>query len=378
MEMSERKLQILQAIIMNYLEDGEPVGSRTISKKFLTDYSSATIRNEMSDLEELGLIEQPHTSAGRVPSSKGYRLYVDQLMQRTTFADEDAAMVREILMAKTKQLDSMLKEIGDLLATITKYTAVVTVPSLQRIEIKHIQLMPLDEASALLVLITDGNIVRNNVIPLSRPLSSAEIRRVSQVLDSDLQGKTISEITLPVVQKIKKECGLDQETMENLLNAINESLQQLTETDVFTSGTNNILNFPEFSNIARARALMEFFNQKDQVLHMVSGPISRQRTGLNISIGTENSIEQLRDCSIVTATYRYKESSMGSISVVGPMRMNYNRVVSALENMMHDFPDLFSDDEEDEEESAEGADAPDKDEGDGYADRRSGKPEEGG
>ncbi len=341
MDMSERKLQILQAIIMNYLETAEPVGSRTISRRFLTDFSSATIRNEMSDLEEMGLIEQPHTSAGRIPSAKGYRLYVDQLMQRPMMDETQALAVRDILKAKSRQLDSLLREIGDLLAAMTKYTAVVTMPPLKRVQLKHIQLVPLDESSAMLILVTDGNIVRNHLITLTAPISPQEMERVSQVLNQTLSGLAVSEMDLPLIQKIKHDCGIDPSIMENLLDAINDTMRSVDDTEVFTSGATNILNFPEFSDISKARSLLEFLNQKEQAKSI--GEMSGEpELGVQITIGTENQAEELKDCSIVTANYRYNGTTIGSISVVGPMRMDYNKVVSALENLMKDFPQLFS------------------------------------
>lgn len=350
MDMSERKLQILQAIIMNYLETAEPVGSRTISRRFPMGISSATIRNEMSDLEELGLIEQPHTSAGRIPSSKGYRLYVDQLMERNQMSREQANVLKGILKEKTMQLDSMLREIGDLLAALTKYTAIVTMPQLRRTKLKHIQLIPLDEKSVILVLVTDGNIVRNHVIPLKRPILASDLYHLSDVLNENLAGLAVSEMSLPLIQRIKKESRVEPDMMESLLSAINDTMQYADDVDVFTAGTTNILNFPEFSDISRARALMEFFQQKDQMLHLLGEGSKEAAPGeLQIRIGSENQMEQLQDCSIVTATYHYNNRSIGSISVVGPMRMDYNKVVSALEYLTKDFPSLFREKEKEED-----------------------------
>jgi len=357
MEMNERKLQILQAIILNYLETAEPVGSRTISRRFLMDLSSATIRNEMSDLEEMGLIEQPHTSAGRIPSAKGYRLYVDQLMKRDQVTPEDRSILVGYLKDKTLQLDSLLREIGDLLATLTKYTAVVTMPQLRRSKLKHVQLVPLDEHSIILMLVTDGNIVRNHVIPLKHSMETETLYKLSDILNRELSGLSVNEMDLPLIQKIKRECGLDNEVMESFLNAINDTMQYADDADVFTAGTTNMLNFPEFSDIARARSLMEFFSRKDQMLHMIGTQELKTSPGLEITIGTENTVEQLHDCSIVTANYRTGNQTVGSISVVGPMRMDYHRVVSALEGLMVDFPDLFI--REDDQEATEDAPKPD-------------------
>ncbi|MBR6684191.1 MAG: hypothetical protein IKL38_07595, partial [Firmicutes bacterium] len=220
-----------------------------------------------------------------------------------------------------------------------------------------VQLIPLDQKSVILVLVTDGNIVRNHVIPISHPLRQEELYQLSDVLNENLSGLAVSEMNLPLIQKIKRECRVEADMMDSLLDAISDTMQYADDVDVFTSGATNMLNFPEFSDIARARALMEFFQQKDQVLHLLDNSDVADLTdskhagsnGLRIRIGTENQIEQLHDCSIVTATYHYNNRSIGSISVVGPMRMDYDKVVSALEYLTKDFPKLFEQGEIQEE-----------------------------
>ncbi len=345
MDMSDRKLQILQAIIMNYLETAEPVGSRTISRRFPIGISSATIRNEMSDLEELGLIEQPHTSAGRIPSAKGYRLYVDELLNSNSISREQWEVVRTILRDKTHQLDSLLREIGDLLATLTRYTTIVSTPQLSRARLKHLQLIPLDAHSVILVVVTDGNIVRNHVIPVRGEYRQEELYQLTDILNRHLCGLTVSEINLPVIQQIKRETQMGQEMMDGFLEAIHDTLQNTDDVNVFTSGASNMLNFPEFSDVARARDFMEFMQQKDQVRRLLrteEEAENNSRGHLKIVIGSENQMQQLRDCSVITATYRYQNLDLGSISVVGPMRMDYDKVVTALKYLAEDFPRLFN------------------------------------
>jgi len=344
MELNDRKIQILQAIIMNYLETAEPVGSRTISRRFPLGISSATIRNEMSDLEELGLIVQPHTSAGRIPSSKGYRLYVDHLMSQQQPNLENFMILKDMLNQKYMQLDSLMRELGDILAALTKYTAIVTMPQFRKTRLKHLQLIPLDAHSVILVVITDGNIVRNNVLRTERSLQQTDMYHLSEVLNHHLAGRTIEEISLPLIQQMKREMAIDQTLMEDLLEAINNTLQYAEDVDVFTAGATNILNFPEFSDIARARALMEVFQQKEKMLSLVDYDLKDDES-MKITIGSENTIEQMRDCSVVTATYRYGKQNIGSISVVGPMRMDYDRVVSTLDYLVKDFQKMFNESE---------------------------------
>lgn len=345
MEISERKLQILQAIIESYLETAEPVGSRTISKRFPLGISSATIRNEMADLEEMGLIEQPHTSAGRIPSALGYRLYVDQLMNSESVSNEQWELVRTILQDKSLQLDSMLKEIGDLLASVTRYTTIVTTPHITKTRLKHLQLVPLDADKVILVLVTDGNIVRNHIVKIHKLYTQDDLYKLTDRLNSNLCGMTVSDITLPLIQKIKKETKIDQELFDGLLDALNEALKNSDDVNVFTSGASNMLNFPEFHDVDVARGFMEFVQQKDQIKQLnhteVSGDELDGDGQVKIVIGQENEAEELKNCSVITASFHYHNFDLGTISVVGPMRMDYDRVVGALKHLGTDFPLLF-------------------------------------
>lgn len=346
MEISDRKLQILQAIIVSYLETAEPVGSRTISKHFPLNLSPATIRNEMMDLEEMGLIEQPHTSAGRIPTALGYRLYVDKLMGSNSISDDQWKVVHDILAAKNNQLDSVLREIGDLLSTVTRYPAIVTTPHITCARLKHLQLIPLDEGSVVLVTVTDGNIVRNHPLPFKYGYTYEELLELSEVLNRNLFGLTLKDINLALIKKIKKETKMDQTTMDVFMDALQDTLQSADETDVYTTGTSNMLNFPEFSDVNRARGFMEFLQKKDEVRKLVDPDMDRSNLSegegaVRIAIGSENTVDELRDCSVITATYHYKDMQLGSISIVGPMRMDYDKVVGVLRHISNDFPALF-------------------------------------
>lgn len=344
-DLNERKMQILQAIILNYLETAEPVGSRTISRHSPLGLSSATIRNEMADLEELGFIIQPHTSAGRIPSSKGYRLYVDHLLSSGRIPDEDETRVLTALLKdKSHQLDTVLKEIGELLSVLTRYPTVVTMPQIKKTKLKHLQLIPLDDRSVILVIVTDGNIVRNHVLKVTRSLSHEESDRLSKVLNSNLQGLTIEEINLPVIQKMRRELGADQGLVTDLLDAIQSTVQYADDVELYATGTTNILDFPEFSDISRARALMEVFHRKEEMLQTI-GDTHGMEPGRNlrITIGTENELEPMQDCSVVTTTYSVGGRNIGSISVIGPVRMDYGKVISTLGAMMQDFQKMLRD-----------------------------------
>ena len=335
-DLSARQMQILQAIILNYLETAEPVGSRTISRRSPLGLSSATIRNEMADLEELGFIIQPHTSAGRIPSSKGYRLYVDHLLSSGRIPDENETRVLTALLAdKSHQLDTLLREMGELLSVLTRYPTVVTMPQMKRTKLKHLQIIPLDARSAILVIVTDGNIVRNHVLRTARALTHEEADRLSKVLNDNLQGLTMEEINLPVIQKTRRELGADQNIVTDLMDAIQSTVQYADDVELYATGTTNILDFPEFSDVTRARALMEVFQRKDEMLQAIGDTRSiGPGRNLRITIGTENELEPMQDCSVVTTTYSVGGRNIGSVSVIGPVRMDYGKVISTLGSIM--------------------------------------------
>jgi heat-inducible transcriptional repressor len=350
--LSNRQMQILQAIILNYLETAEPVGSRTISRRSPLGLSSATIRNEMADLEELGFIVQPHTSAGRIPSSKGYRLYVDSLLQSGRIPTEDETrVVSAMLQSKTRQLDAVLREIGELLSVITRYPTVVTMPNMNRTKLKHLQLIPVDDHSAVLMIVTDGNVVRNHMISMDHALSQDEADMLSSVLNRNLQGLAMEEINLPVIQKLRRELGTEQQIVSSLLDAIQSTVEYANDTEMYTAGTTNILDFPEFSDVQSARAVMEVFHKKDEMLSTIrSTHPAHAVQNLRITIGKENELTAMQDCSVITTTYTVGGETRGTVSVIGPVRMDYGKVISTLGSMMTNLQRALTHNDETQEE----------------------------
>lgn len=343
MSLNERQIRILQAIIKNYLETAEPVGSRTISRRYDLGVSSATIRNEMSDLEELGFIIQPHTSAGRIPSDKGYRLYVDHLMHHTILSAEQIYIINKLLMDRVGKLDNLLKEISDLLAIMTNYTSIVTTPQYTKIKLKHMQLIPLDESSIVLVIVTDGNIVKNHIINIKSPIDVVKLETMSNLLNHHLQGLTIEDINLPLIQVIKKEMGVHGEILNDVLDAISETLQHSQDIEIYTSGTTNMFNFPEFNDIIKVKQLIDFLEHKDTVLSLLSSnEIIDNDESIKIVIGEENHVKELRDCSLITTTYKIGGITVGSIGILGPTRMDYGKVVSTLDFLIKQVDPLFN------------------------------------
>lgn len=325
--LSMRKLKILQAIITDYINTAEPVGSRTIAKKYDLGISSATIRNEMSDLEEMGLIVQPHLSSGRVPSDKGYRLYVDELMPFKELEESKIKILEEVIESSINRIDYLMKETAKALAELTNYTAIASKPSINKTKLKHIQLIPLDENSIILVSVTDTNVIQNHIIGVAKPPEEQTLLQLSAILNKHLVGLTIGEITLPIINDLKKQMGNYNEILNPVLECITDAVERADETEISLSGTKNILEYPEFSNISKAKILIQTLEEKK----VLSNIVNKQGIGeIQITIGDENNIDEIKDCSIIKTTYKIGDKQIGTIGILGPTRMDYAQVVSML------------------------------------------------
>lgn len=341
MQLDERKLKILQAIIRNYLETGEPVGSRTISKYTDLNLSSATIRNEMSDLEEMGYIFQPHTSSGRIPSDKGYRLYVDTMMEEKVQEIED---MRNELEQKADKIDILLKHVAKLLAVNTNYATVVSAPRSQRKKLKFVQLTQVDEEQLLVVVVIEGNKVKNRMLRTEKMLSQEIILKLNIVLNTCLQGLDLTEINMMVIQKMKEQAGEHAEILNSILDEIAMAVSE-EDTEVYTSGVTNILKYPELGDRQRAVQLLGTFEEKEQISEILNeSPQTGGKDGIQVYIGSETPSEVMKDCSMVTATYELEEGVYGRIGIVGPKRMDYEKVVNTLHTMMVELDDIFKKD----------------------------------
>lgn len=337
-ELDERKLKILQAIIQNYLETGEPVGSRTISKYTDLNLSSATIRNEMSDLEELGYIVQPHTSAGRIPSDKGYRLYVDLLLKDKIKEVED---MKEVLFEKADRLENLLQHVAKLLAVKTDYTTMVSTPQYKK-KVKFIQLTEIDEHQLLAVLVFERNIVKNKIIQVSTSLSKETILKLNIVLNTFLQGLDLAEINLPVITKMKEQAGDYRTIVNDILDAIMQAVTEEDDIEIFTSGTTNILRYPELSDKERFSELLYTLEEKKMLSEIIQDKMEDEDTrGIQVYIGDESPVKSMKDCSVVTATYEIEEGVYGKVGIIGPKRMDYEKVVSTLQTLMTQLDDIF-------------------------------------
>lgn len=338
MQLDERKVKILNAIIRTYLETGEPVGSRTISKYLDLKLSPATIRNEMSDLEELGYILQPHTSAGRIPSDKGYRFYVDSLMEDKVQEIED---MKSELEEKSDKIEVMLRYMAKLLAVNTNYASVVSAPKYQRKKLKFIQLTKVDENQLLAVIVVEGNIVKNKMISMELPLDTEMVLKLNLILNTFLQGLNLTEINMDVIQKIKEQAGDYGELISRILDSIAQAVGEEDSPEVFTSGATNMLKYPELGDREKAAELLYTFEEKEQLKELISGNNEEGKNGIQVYIGEETPMEVMKDCSMVTATYELEEGVYGKIGIVGPKRMDYEKVVSTLHTLMKQLDDIF-------------------------------------
>lgn len=337
MQLDDRKWTILKAIIKTYLETGEPVGSRTISKYADLNLSSATIRNEMSDLEEMGLILQPHTSAGRIPSDAGYRLYVDHMMEEK---DREVTEMKEMMIQRQDRMELLLKQLAKVLAANTNYAAMISGPQYHRTKLKFIQLSIISESQILAVIVAEGNIVKNKMINIDHGLDQQTVLEMNILLNTALNGLTIEEINLSTISKLKEQAGIHSEVVNQVLDAVAETIQSANDVEIYTSGATNIFKYPELSSSEKASELISAFEEKKDLVDMISTDDGKE-TGIQVYIGQETPIQSMQDCSVVTATYEIGEGMYGRIGVIGPKRMDYDKVVSTLKTLMAQLDQIF-------------------------------------
>lgn len=340
-ELDERKEKILYAIIQNYQETGEPVGSRTISKYLDVKLSPATIRNEMSDLEEMGYIVQPHTSAGRIPTDKGYRLYVDRMLSERNLPAVPMADP-SFLIKRVDRVEELLMQMARLLASDTHYATMITGPRYKRTKLKFIQLSPMGDGKLLVVVVAEGNLVKNHIISIGEDISAEGILQLNLLLNNNLSGLTIDEITLDVISRMKAEDGEHAELINKVLDAVAESIRKEEKVPIYTSGAPNIFKYPELTGGDKASELISTLEEKEPLgLIVRSGEEEAGRHDIQVFIGDEVPVESMKDCSVVTATYELGNGVQGKIGIIGPKRMDYQKVVETLQRTMSQLDVIF-------------------------------------
>ena len=340
MQLDDRKRIILQAIIRNYLETGEPVGSRTISKYTDLNLSSATIRNEMADLEEMGYIIQPHTSAGRIPSDKGYRLYVDMLMEQK---EQELSEMQDQMLEKADKMDQLLKQAAKVLANSTNYATLVSSPMNNRNRIKFIQLTMVDEEQMIAVIVLDGNVIKNKIINIDEPISNENLLKLNMLLNTTLNGMSIEEINLGLIARLKEQAGIHSEVIGHVLDAVAEIIHVDNDMEIYTSGATNIFKYPELSDKQSAQEIISAFEEKQQLADLVTETLaSEENHGIQVYIGDEAPVKTMKDCSVVTATYELGEGMKGTIGIIGPKRMDYEHVMKTLKTLQSELDAIYN------------------------------------
>lgn len=339
MELSERKLKILQAIISDFIRTAEPVGSRSISKNYDLGISPATIRNEMSDLEELGFLTHPHTSSGRVPSEKAYRLYVNELMNKRELTEAEKGAITEELMSNVAELENLVKRAAHVLSEITNLTAFAMTPRKEEDTLKYINLIPIDDYTVVLMIVAESGKVSNTTLRMAKPASEETLRILAKNMTYNYRGKTLSEaLTFDIIKAIKADAEAMAMFEKDIVPSFVRTLEDMLNVNLYMDGLTNIFSLPEYNDVSRARMFLEMVNKKEDLTKTL---INREN-GVIITIGNENQDELMQDCSLITATYHVDGKLMGKIGVIGPTRMRYGEVTSVVEYLTDNLSKAFA------------------------------------
>lgn len=330
-QMDDRKNKVLQAIIEDYVATAEPVGSRTIARKYNLGVSPATIRNEMSDLEEQGYLEQPHTSAGRIPSDRGYRYYVDCLMQMRDVTSSEGELIRRTFERKVREIDVLVRETARLLSETTHLTSVISGPQIEKASFKELRLVPLGGDKAVLIYITDSGFIENQVLDLPVEVTMLELARVSDVLNEQLRGQRVESLSKPAIQTLQRELSRYGALLEQALHFLDQRMDPGERQRLYLGGTTHMLDQPEFRDVDKLRSLLNMLEHEEVVANVLD--VGQETEGVQIQIGEEIRVRELADCSVVSTTYRLGDQVIGKMGVIGPKRMEYGRVVGIMNSI---------------------------------------------
>lgn len=331
LSLDDRKSKVLQAIIEDYVSTAEPVGSRTIARKYHLGVSPATIRNEMSDLEELGFLEQPHTSAGRVPSDRGYRYYVDCLMQSKTVTEREEELIHHTFERKAAEIETLIRETARLLSDTTKLTAVVTGPQMNQTHVRELRLVPVGGDKAVLIYVTDSGFVENQVLNLPVEVTMLELQRVSDLLNEQLRGQPVQALSRTAIRALQAELQRYGALIDQALAFLGQRLEATGRQRIYLGGATNMLAQPEFRDVEKVRRLFSLLEQDEAMASILTAQKADGAPG--IAIGEEIQVQEMTDCSIVSTTYRLGDQVIGRMGVIGPKRMEYGRVVGILDSI---------------------------------------------
>jgi heat-inducible transcriptional repressor len=336
--LDDRKNKVLQAVIEDYVATAEPVGSRTIARRYHLGVSPATIRNEMSDLEELGYLQQPHTSAGRIPSDRGYRYYVDCIMESQDLSNVEQDVIRRAFERRISEIDTLVRETARLLSDTTHLTAVISGPQIQKAHFRELRLVPMGGDKAVLVYITDSGFIENQVLELPVEVTMLELQRVSEVLNEQLRGQPVEQLSRAAIKALHQELHKYGALLEQALQFLGPKLEAGERQRIYLGGTTHILNQPEFRDVDKVRELLELLENDRTVSDVLAAGGDQERP--IIQIGEEIKLRELSECSVVSATYRLGGEVIGRVGVIGPKRMEYARVLSLMNAVTRQLEDI--------------------------------------
>ena len=338
MDLSERKLRILQAIISDFITTAEPVGSRTLSKKFDLGISPATIRNEMADLEEMGFLTHPHTSAGRVPSEKAYRLYVNDMMKKRELSKEEKDAIAKKLYENVAELEKTVQHAAEILSEITNLTSFALTPSPDEDTLKYITLLPVDEHTVVLMIVSHSGKVSNTALKLKVPYTEEGLELLSKNMTYNYRGKTISEVlTLDIIESFETDIEAMSVLAKKVMPNFVKTLENMLNVHLYMDGLTNIFSIPEYNDLDKAKMFLEMLGKKEDFTKTL---INREN-GVIITIGKENAEDMMQDCSLITATYHVDGKLAGKIGVIGPTRMRYGEITSVVEFLTENISNAF-------------------------------------
>ncbi|MDQ0876972.1 heat-inducible transcriptional repressor [Paenibacillus sp. V4I3] len=327
--LTERQRMILSAIIDDYVRSAEPIGSRSISKRGNVGFSPATIRNEMSDLEEMGYLEQPHTSAGRIPSHKGYRYYVDHILQHGTLHNNDLDSMKGAFAERIQEMEGVIQHVAGMLSSLTNYTSIVLGPEVFSTTLKHLQIIPLTETTAVAIIVMNTGHVENKTVSIPEGIRMSEIEKVVNILNAKLKNVPLIEFKSRLYNEISSELSKYVNGYQELLAVVESVLQSNEKDRVFLSGMTNMLTQPEFKDVDKVKSIFDLLEEAPTLIKLFTS----SNEGIEIKIGAENSIEAINNCSLITASYSIGDKPLGTIGILGPTRMEYGRVISLMEHL---------------------------------------------
>ncbi len=339
-ELTPRKKQILKAVVEAHIAAGEPVGSKFLVQSNLLSCSSATIRNEMAELEEMGYLEQPHTSAGRVPSELGYRFYVDSLLAHYAMTSKEIDEINSLLKVKMGELDKILEVASRVASNITHYTGIAIKPRRSSVKVLKYEIVGIDPLQFAIVMILSNGAIKTKKVKVGGEVDDYILSKLSSALNSYLTGLRADEITLTSVMNLERSLGDEAMLVNAAVKAIYEAMSEVDGGDLHYSGLDQLLQYPEYADVGKFGEIINTFEEKEQILDMLS---ETEGEDINVLIGSENSVKVMSDSAIVYKQIKKDGKTIGAIGVVGPRRMDYARVLATLEELGDNISDLIED-----------------------------------